>query len=160
MIPRIETFEEKKLLGKSVKMSLSDNKTAAVWSSFMTEKKVISNAVGTDLYSIQIYEGLADLNSFNSDKEFTKWAAIEVPNFNIIPIGFKTLILPSGLYAVFLHKGKSSEFLKTFQFIFKTWLPKSQYELDNRPHFEILGARYTNDHPNSEEEICIPIKKK
>jgi len=38
-------------------------------------------------------------------------------------------------------------------YIFSDWLPKSDYELDEKPHFEILGEKYKNDDPNSEEEI-------
>jgi AraC family transcriptional regulator len=41
-----------------------------------------------------------------------------------------------------------------FEYIFATWLPSSEYVLDHRPHFEILGDKYINDHPDSEEEIC------
>ncbi|MGK2861531.1 MAG: GyrI-like domain-containing protein [Chitinophagaceae bacterium] len=47
-----------------------------------------------------------------------------------------------------------------FSYIFNTWLPPSGYDLDNRPHFEILGEKYKNDDPLSEEEIWIPIKQK
>jgi AraC family transcriptional regulator len=42
---------------------------------------------------------------------------------------------------------------------FSTWLPDSEYRLDVRPHFEVLGEKYKNDDPESEEEIWIPIKK-
>jgi AraC family transcriptional regulator len=34
------------------------------------------------------------------------------------------------------------------------------FEVDDRPHFEILGIRYRNNDPNSEEEIWIPIIEK
>ena len=72
----------------------------------------------------------------------------------------ETYILPGGLYAVFLHKGAATTGPKTFQYIFGTWLPESDYSLDIRPHFEILGEKYKNDDPDSEEEIWIPIKPK
>jgi len=39
-------------------------------------------------------------------------------------------------------------------------LPNSDYELDNRPHFEILGKKYKNNSADSEEEIWIPVKLK
>ena len=39
-----------------------------------------------------------------------------------------------------------------------TWIAKSDYNLDDRPHFEVLGEKYIN--ADSEEEIWIPIKKK
>jgi len=32
--------------------------------------------------------------------------------------------------------------------------------LDNRPHFEVLGEKYKNGDPESEEEIWIPVKEK
>ena len=32
--------------------------------------------------------------------------------------------------------------------------------LDQRPHFEILGSKYKNENPASEEEVRIPIKPK
>ena len=54
----------------------------------------------------------------------------------------------------------ASEFSKTMQHIFTRWLPESNYRLDNRPHFEVLGERYKNNDPNSEEEVWIPIKQK
>jgi AraC family transcriptional regulator len=68
--------------------------------------------------------------------------------------------LPEGLYAVFLHRGPATTGPKTFEYIFQTWLPASEYFLDHRPHFEILGTNYKNDDPDSEEEIWIPVKPK
>ena len=71
----------------------------------------------------------------------------------------EALILPSGLYAVFHYKGSSSD-NSIYQYIFGTWIPNSDYDLDDRPHFEVLGDRYKNNDPNSEEEIWIPIKSR
>ena len=157
---RIEKLPKKTLLGKSTRMSLIDNKTSELWRSFMIEKGIIKNAVGTDLYSVQVYDELHYFKNFDPKTEFTKWAAIEVETTKNVPNGFSYFELPEGLYAVFLHKGAVSEFQKTMQFIFNQWFPKSEYELDNRPHFELLGEKYKNNSPNSEEEVWIPIRKK
>jgi AraC family transcriptional regulator len=97
---------------------------------------------------------------FNPNTEFTKWAALEVADHQIIPNNFSSLVLNSGLYSIFLHKGLPSTFPRTMQFIFGEWLPNSEYDLDNRPHFEMLGANYKNNDPTSEEEVWIPIRKK
>lgn len=157
--PRIEELTEKKLVGKHMTMSLTDNKTAELWRSFMPRRKEIENSVGTDLYSLQVY-GDSYFRDFNPGAEFVKWAAAEVKDFGKIPDGMDSLVLPGGLYAVFLHKGAASTGPKTFEYIFGTWLPSSEYALDNRPHFEVLGEKYKNDDPSSEEEIWIPIKLK
>lgn len=158
--PRIEILSTKKLTGKSVEMSLAKNTTGHLWGSFMSQKSTITNSIGTDLYSIQIYSDVYYFKNFNSQTKFKKWAAIEVVDNENIPNGFDYLILDSGLYAVFTHKGLSSDFPKTIQFIFGEWLPNSCYELDDRPHFELLGKNYKNNDPSSEEEVWIPIIKK
>jgi len=72
----------------------------------------------------------------------------------------ETFTLSGGEYAVFDYKGSSDDSSIFFQYIFMTWLPNSEYKLDNRPHFEVLGEKDKNNDSNSEEEIWIPIKKK
>ena len=158
MEPRIEILSEKKLIGKRIKMSLAENKTFELWRSFMPRRKEISNHLNTDLISMQVYDPSYDFKNFNLHATFEKWAAVEVSDFNSVPDEMETFILPSGLYAVFIHKGPASTGEKTFRYIFETWLPHSNYELDNRPHFEILGEKYKNEDPTSEEEIWVPIK--
>ncbi len=159
MIPTIQTLEEKKLIGQQLTMSFANNKTFELWNSFMPRRKDIQNSIGSDLYSMQIYAPLF-FENFDPTKEFEKWATIEVTDFNAIPEGMKSFTLPAGLYAVFLYKGDTSKATETFQYIFGIWLPSSEYSLDNRPHFEILGEKYKHNDPNSEEEIWIPIKPK
>ena len=114
----------------------------------------------TDLFSMQVYDLTLNFMDFNENTSFEKWAAIEVTDFNSIPASMESFILPAGLYAVFLHQGTAAEGARTFGYIFGTWLPGSDYILDNKPHFEILGQKYKNDDPASEEEVWIPVKLK
>ena len=159
MNPRIQLLHEKKLVGLSLVMSMEKNRTYELWSSFMPARKVIKNVLGADRYSIQVYPKSMDFQRFDPTMEFTKWAAVEVADFNGLPSDFETFILNKGLYAVFDYKGLSSD-RKIFQYIFSVWLPNSNYLLDDRPHFEVLGEQYKNNDPNSEEAIWIPIKPK
>ena len=82
---------------------------------------------------------------------------IQVADFNTIPQGMETFELPGGLYAVFHYKGNTANAAEVFRYILQEWLPQSGYELDNRPHFEVLGEKYSNCSDESEEEIWIPI---
>jgi len=160
MIPEIKILSEKKLIGKRMIMSFADNKTFEMWKSFMPRRKEIKNNLSSDLFSMQVYDESFDFEKFNVDARFEKWAAVEVSDFDTIPDQMESFILQGGLYAVFIHKGAASKGPETFNYIFGTWLPASEYVLDNRPHFEILGKKYKNDDPDSEEEVWIPIKKK
>jgi AraC family transcriptional regulator len=157
--PRIELLKETKLIGKRMRMSFADNKTFKLWRSFMPVRKEIKNSIGSELYSLQIYEPLF-FNNFDPNREFEKWAAIEVNDFDNVPDEMETFTLTGGLYAVFIYKGAASAAVNTFQYILGSWLPESGYTLDCRPHFEILGEKYKNEDPDSEEEIWIPIKPK
>ncbi len=152
--PKIVTIAEKKLIGQRLSMSLSENRTGELWRSFMPRRREIQNNLNSDLISLQIYPSPY---KFEPNKEFEKWAAVEVEDFSEIPEGMETLVLNEGLYAIFHYKGSSMD-TTIFRFIFGTWLPQSGSELDNRPHFEILGEKYKNNDPESEEDIYIPIK--
>ena len=139
-------------------MSLTMNTTRELWRGFMQRRNEIKNCVGTDLYSIQLFDENY-FKTFNPHTKFEKLAVVEVRDFNEVPSQMETFTMAGGLYAVFLHKGAATTGPVTFNYIFSTWLPNSEYHLDNRPHFELLGEKYKNDDPDSEEEIWIPIRK-
>ena len=158
MEPRIEIVKETKLTGKKIKMSYARNKTAELWRSFSPRRKEIKNSVNSDLYSVEIYHDTAFFADFDPLKEFEKWAAVEVKDFDSVPEDIDKLVIPHGQYAVFHYRGKPSEAQETFQYIFGKWLPNSRYEMDDRPYFAIMGEKYKGEDPDSEEEFWIPIK--
>lgn len=157
--PRIEILKEKKLVGKHANMTLAGNKTSLLWQCFMQARRTVKNAVGNDLYSIQIYP-VTYFENFNPNTGFEKWATVEVTDFDRVPDVMEPFTLPGGLYAVFTHRGGPATGAQTFQAILGTWLPGSEFTMDNRPHFEVLGEKYKNNDPDSEEELWIPIRAK
>jgi AraC family transcriptional regulator len=150
---------ERLLAGKHVRMSLAENKTALLWKSFLPLKDKIQDRTGTERFSAARYSK-DYFNAFDPHAEFDKWACVEVSSFDKLADELETFIIPKGLYAVFFYKGLPSEGAAFFRYIFSEWLPSSGFEIDERPHFEILGAKYKNDSPDSEEEVWIPIKTK
>ena len=159
MTPRIEKSSEKKLIGMRLRMSLSKNRTGELWKSFIPRKRELLNNLTGDVISMQVYNSPTHFANFDPAAEFEKWATVEVSDFETVPKEMETFTLTGGMYAMFDHKGLSSD-PGIFRYIFGTWLPSSDYELDERPHFEILGSKYKNNDPASEEEIWIPIRPK
>lgn len=155
--PRIEHLSKKKFIGKKLHMSLADNKTGELWKSLMPRRNEIANKKSNELFSLQVYHEPVRLGDLNH--EFEKWALVEVTDFESVPKEMETFELEPGLYAVFHYKGLNTD-NRIFIYIFNDWLPGSDYELDDRPHFEVLGEKYKNGDPNSEEEIWIPIRNK
>ena len=92
------------------------------------------------------------------DKPFTKWALVEVTDHSRIPEGMSAYTLPAGKYAVFKHKGTAAAAMPLINYIFNEWINSSEYELDTRPHFEILPEGYNPMSEDAEEEFWIPIK--
>lgn len=155
---RIETLPPKKFVGKSLQMTLAQDQTPQLWGSFMPYRKQVKHALGTDFFSIQVYDPALDFKDFTPQTEFTKCAMVEVSEFENIPKGMETRTLEGGLYAVFVYRGRVQEFPKTMQYIFTQWLPNSDYALDQREHFEVMGAKYKPNSADSEEEVWIPIR--
>ena len=159
MFLRIEEIQPKKLIGFSTQTNLTNEAIAAntIWKQLMPRIKEINNTVSNDLFSVQVYD-IKNFENFTSLTDYKKYALVEVSDFNNTPEGFEEFEIPSGKYAVFLHKGIAANFTTTAQFIFGKWLPESEYQLDNRPHFSVMGDAYLgHENPDSEEEIWIPI---
>lgn len=159
MTPSIEIIKEKKLIGKRMIMCYADYRIGELWGSFMSKRREITNNLTNDLISLVVYSPM-HFKDFKPTNNFERWATVEVENFNNVPDGMETYSLSSGLYAVFNYKGMNSESSTFFQYIYSEWVPNSNYILDDRPHFEVLGEKYKNNDPSSEEEIWIPIRSK
>lgn len=157
MKPRTEQLSSKLLVGKRLQMSYANNRTYALWSSFMPQRHAIPHRLSEELWSMEQYPP-GYFHKFNPETKFEKWAAVEVSEVGNLPAGMEKLEVPGGLYAVFLHKGPASSGPQTYQYIFGTWLPQSGYEVDERPHFAIMGDKYKHEDPDSEEELWVPVR--
>lgn len=160
MDPVIKSLPTTKLVGMRMRMSLQNNLTPKLWGSFMPHRQKVEHVSSPWLYSLQNYPSHVDMNSFTPAVEFEKWAAVEVSEDDQIPENMERFTIPTGDYAVFIHKGLPQDFPKTFDLIFNQWLPQSEYQLDKRPHFERLPPNYRPDNPESEEEVWIPVSRK
>ncbi|WDF47674.1 GyrI-like domain-containing protein [Chryseobacterium sp. KACC 21268] len=150
---RIEIIEAKKLIGFSITTSFQEDKTPMVWRKFMMRRNEITNRISDKLFSLQIYP-----ENFTPNQSFTKYALAEVSDFDNIPNDFEPFELEKGKYLVFNYKGKAENGPQIFRYIFQTFIPENQFEVDDRPHFEIFGDDYNPSIELAEEEIWIPIK--
>src|SRR5689334_16315064 len=105
--PIITTLAEKKLIGKQVTMSLAENNTPALWRSFLPSRKEIKNTISNEMISMSVYSEPLRPGDFH--QKFSKWAAVEVSDFDNVPDEMETFTLKSGLYAVFHYQGLSTD---------------------------------------------------
>jgi AraC family transcriptional regulator len=156
--PELITLPQTHLVGMSARMSRSEDQTPNLWRSFMPRRNEVDQRTNQNYISMQIYP---DGPSQVADPQatFIKWAAVAVTTDGQVPQGMQRYELSGGLYAVFHHHGPATD-LSTIMFIFQTWLPASEYRLDDREHFEILPENYKPLDANAFEDIYIPIAPK
>src|ERR1700741_626757 len=102
--PEIKNITAKKLVGKHLSMSLSDNKTMSLFSDFIPKRFEIKNSIGPDIFCLKTYPS-DYFRNFSPTATFEKWALMEVNDHNKIPEGMEPFNIPEGLYAVFHYKG-------------------------------------------------------
>ena len=158
MEPRIEETSEKFFVGMSKEMSMTDNQTFLLFSTFMPRRKEISNSKSQDVYDLITYPKGYFL-TFDPTAYFKKHVLIEVSDLENIPEGMESFILPKGKYAVFTFKGYVPN-QANFEYIFSTWLPNSDFQLDDRPHFDILSEKIQQKSNDAYQEIWIPVSAK
>ena len=156
--PTIIDFPETRLIGLPVRMSFVNDRTGQLWRGFRSVAPTIGERIGSESYSVKVYDSSYSFAAFDPAAEFDKWAAVAVNDDAAVPEGLESLTIPAGKYAEFVHIGPASAAPRTFGYIFGEWLPASQFELDLRPHFEILPEGYDPFEENAEERVLIPIR--
>ena len=158
---RIEQTKDRYVVGMKTNLTIQSiqQETGNLARQFMPRRHEVVSRIGKHVFSIQDYGNL-QMKDITPQTTFEKWIGIEVSNFDAIPEGMETFVLKAGTYAVFTYKGSIQDFPKSRQYIFQDWLPNSNYQIDNKAHFEELSEDYSKDLQNTEEDVWIPVKLK
>ena len=158
--PQIIDFPKIRLVGSRLRMSFVDDRSSELWRGFRAMRPTIAGRIGTESYSVKVYDASYSFSRFDPAAEFDKWAAVAVGDDAGVPDGLELLVIPAGKYAEFLHVGPAMAAPRTFGYIFGEWLPASGFELDLRPHFEILPEGYDPFDESATERVLIPIRSR
>jgi len=156
--PQIIDVPETRLVGSRLRMSFVNDRTSELWRGFLGVRPTIAGRVGSDSFSVKVYDVSYSFSQFDPAAEFDKWAAVAVGDDADVPDELEILVIPAGKYAEFIHVGPASAAPRTFGYIFGEWLPASGFELDLRPHFEILPEGYDPFDEKATELVLIPIR--
>ena len=156
-LPEIKIISNTYLLGIHKTMSIAEDQTKALWQEFAPKIKEIQNRSNSNLYSASEYPE-SHFHSFQPHSRFKKWATVAIKDSRIVSEEFEFLNIKASKYAVFNYTGKPSLAADSFMYIYSQWLPKSGFQLDNRPHLAIMGDEYKGEFDDSKESFWIPIK--
>jgi AraC family transcriptional regulator len=98
-------------------------------------------------------------------EEATSFCGLQVAEFDGIPDGMVAKILPSGDYAMFIHRGIIlRQIHKTTDCFYLSWLPKSEYDLNYQGNDKKIviyrSTEKTTNMENSEIDMFVPVIKK
>ena len=156
LTPKIKTIEKFTAVGLKTRTALSQEAIVSLWRSFMPKLKTIQGRIDSDLIALQDYRRSDPKDPTSA---FDMWALTKVRVGTTAPTSLQMLDVSGGLYAIFLLKGHDVTGL--MDEIMNEWLPTSDYMLDNsRPHFQVMGDKYKNNQPDSEEDFYIPLAVK
>jgi AraC family transcriptional regulator len=84
-------------------------------------------------------------------------AGVEISKLDDLPEKYRWIEVQPQKYAVFEHKGSLDTLPQTFQYIWKTWLPKSGHEAADAPEFERYSEDFNPKLNTGALEIWLPL---
>lgn len=125
-----------------------------LWDMLAQELKGIENKVNP-----KRYYGIATYPEDWEERGFFYMAGIQIESLDITNSSLVIKTIPSLKYARFIHKGHLKDRKLSLDYIYQTWLPKSDMSLSCPFEIEYFGKDFTDsDNEESEREIYIPIK--
>jgi len=157
MQPRFTHKDSFTVAGLTCQSTMSNNTIPQLWNRFHNSEKDYKNKLSECCYGVCYY---VQMENMCPDTPYTYMAGMQVKSEADCPEGMEVRTVPACDYAVFEHKGALDTLQKTYDYIFREWLPGSEYEFVNQDDFEIYDDRFKYGQPESIMEIWIPVKKK
>ncbi|MBK9247509.1 MAG: GyrI-like domain-containing protein [Ignavibacteria bacterium] len=154
------TFREmgaKKLIGCSIYTSGTKSDFPEIWDVFIKRMDEIPHALKSETsYAVEFLG-----QEFHTEGKWFYMPCIEVTEFDEIPILMVAKTIPAARYAVFTHTGDISGVHELYTFVFKEWLPNSEFEMAFDFNLELYDERFLGvDNPESQLEILVPVRSK
>lgn len=157
MEPKFEMKEAFTVVGLAGPSSQANNRIPALWTAFLPRSGEVGDRIGTTSYGICQY---LDPASMDENSEWEELVGVEAKGTGPLPGGMSAKTIPGRRYAVFTHKGSLDTLGTTYDYIYKTYLPRSGLALAQAPDFECYDERFRPDAPElSEMYIYIPLEE-
>jgi len=155
MTPRFEHLDAFTVIGLAGQFTMENNTIPQLWDKFNPRANEVKDAKYDCCLGLCFY-----VPNYEAGKPFTYMAGRIVNKVGELPQGMTMREVPAADYAVFEHKGPLDTLQKTYDYIFREWLPASEYDMAPQDDFEWYDYRFKWGQPDSIFEIWIPIKKK
>lgn len=156
MQPAFEEHAEELVIG--IGASFSENpfwQINKLWDEFNRRENEIPNLSGN--YSLGVCMSKHPDIPIKEGDTFVYIAGRPVSSLSEVPQGMVAVKIPKRKYAKFTHKGQLTNLPHTVNYIWGTWLPKSEFKHANSPDFELYDERFDVKTLSGEIDIFVPI---
>jgi len=156
MQPVIVEKEEELVIGMGA--SFSENpfwEINKLWEKFNQRENEIPNLKGS--YALGVCMPKHESLPVKEGDTFVYIAGRPVSRLDDVPEGMVAVKIPKRKYARFTHKGPLTNLPHTVNYIWGTWLPKSEYKHAHSPDFELYDERFDAKSLTGEIDIFVPI---
>lgn len=152
MEPEIIEKDEMKFVGPVYYGENKHNEIPEFWGKHFGKVAALSTRKGSGCFGVCFHT-----SEYVEKGLFHYMPAVEVENFNIIPIEAVGKTIPKHTYAVFTHNGNAEKLEETYKYIYGTWFPNKKYKINEDFDFEYYTA---DENGNDIIKIHIPIIEK
>jgi len=150
--PRFEQRDAFRAVGLHVRAKPFSDAFAKIWDEFVPRMDEITGRTEQDIsYAVEW-----DMNDKAGD--FSYLASLAVNDDAPIPEGMMDVHVPAQEYVVFDFELQGIQ--DAMNFIYKEWLPKSEYKFGGGPEFEYYGEKFKPDMGLFEMSMYVPVVKK
>ncbi|WP_027624519.1 AraC family transcriptional regulator [Clostridium lundense] len=159
LTPEIIMVPSKTIMGIRFETSVANNQSSAQWENFNNQLAKMKNiASNSNRYGFFEVNNSCEAKVFNEDSVTTEFIGIEVDKDSIVPSNMLIKEFPGGKYAKFIHTGTVNTLYMTYRYIWGTWFPSSNNQLDMRDDFECYTERFLGvKNDKSQIDIYFPI---
>ncbi len=153
--PDLVTLDEILLVGIPFYYDLSQkNDLSEPWGHLVKSLSLIPNRKTPErYYQMQYWFPDQDPNFFYF------FISVEVNKIDELPVQFTSKIIPEQSYLRFKHRGLANTVGFTYEYIYNTFLPQTEYKLPHLYNFEFYGDEYKGPYnEDSISEVYIPIE--
>lgn len=154
MKPAIVEREAFRLVGMKYQGKNENHECAMLWAEFMPRLPEIRNRGQEHVsYGFEVFT-----EESKQTGEFVYIAAVEVSDFDDVPAGMVSQVVPASKYAVFSIPAVIEDIPKAICDIYERWLPESGLEPSGDWDFEYYDQDFVPNSVDSRLLFYVPVK--
>ncbi|HWI65017.1 MAG TPA: AraC family transcriptional regulator [Symbiobacteriaceae bacterium] len=152
--PRIVELPERLIVGMQYVGKNQNGEIPQVWGAFNPRACEVPHRI-LPAQSIGYCE---IIDNPKEEGEFSYICGVFVGQIGELPPGMVARTIPAQTYVVFTHEGSADALGKSYEYIWRTWMPASQYEAVMTHDYELYDERFDARSATWVLDLYVPVR--